>query len=65
MDELRLFIAALLRLLCAQGTIDANELRSLVEAIDGEDGNADGRHRGPLLPEADPSGPATPPSNSR
>ena len=47
-DELRLYLAALIRLLVAKGTITGSELTQIVEAIDKEDGYADGRYRGSI-----------------
>ena len=45
-DELRLYLAALVRLVVARGVITEEELRALVAAVDAEDGAADGRHGG-------------------
>lgn len=46
--ELKLYLAALMRLLVTKGAISRDELTSVVEAIDAEDGRADGRFSGPL-----------------
>ena len=45
-DELRLYLAALVRLVVARGVVTEGELRALVESVDAEDGAADGRHDG-------------------
>jgi len=47
-DELRLYLAALIRLMVSKGMITGNELTQIVEAIDKEDGYTDGRYKGPL-----------------
>jgi hypothetical protein len=47
--ELRLYLAASLRLLTARGAITAEELRALVNAVDGEDGLPDGKYTGELV----------------
>ena len=48
-DELKLYLAAIFRLLAAKGLATPQELRSLVTAIDTEDGAGDGRFRGEVL----------------
>ena len=47
-DEMKLYLAALVRYLAAKGQIDLNEFGSLVDAIDAEDGSTDGRYQGDL-----------------
>ncbi len=47
-DELRLYIAALVRILVNKRVVTAEELREVVEAIDAEDGTPDGRYEGRL-----------------
>ena len=47
-DELRLYLAAIVRILTSKGTITAEELKQVVEIIDAEDGSADGRFSGPI-----------------
>ncbi|MGA1825689.1 MAG: hypothetical protein ACMUIP_13620 [bacterium] len=47
-DELRLYIAALTRLLIAKGMIKKEEIEQLASEIDAEDGNIDGGYRGPI-----------------
>jgi hypothetical protein len=51
-DELKLCLAAVIRLLVRKGIASAEEIRQLAEAIDAEDGAADGKREGGLL---DPS----------
>jgi hypothetical protein len=45
-DELRLYLAALVRLLAAKGVVRADEIRQMVDAVDAQDGTRDGRYRG-------------------
>jgi len=45
-DEMRLYLAALFRLLISKGILSKDEVSRYVETIDLEDGSADGRHRG-------------------
>jgi len=47
-DELKLYLAALIRLLTSSNVISAAEITRLVEAIDAEDGSIDGRTTGPI-----------------
>jgi len=47
--ELKLYIAALVRLLTSKGTISSEELRKIVEAIDAEDGISDGKYSGDIV----------------
>ena len=47
-DELRLYIAALTRLLIAKGMIKKEEIEQLAHEIDAEDGNIDGGFKGPI-----------------
>ena len=44
--ELKLYLAALLRLLRQKGTVTDDELRTMVHAIDAEDGQVDGAASG-------------------
>jgi ferritin len=46
--ELKLYVAALLRLLVAKQVVSRDELAGIVDAIDRADGQADGRMQGPL-----------------
>ena len=44
-DELKLYIAALVRLLINKGTLTADEITRMVEIIDAEDGAMDRKKR--------------------
>jgi hypothetical protein len=48
--ELKLYLAAVVRLLVAKGAVTDAELRRIVDALDREDGRADGRYDGALPP---------------
>lgn len=48
--DLKLYVAAIFRLLVAKNLVTPEELRQLVEAVDAEDGSADGVFRGQVLP---------------
>ena len=41
--ELKLYLASLIRLLMAKGTITQQELETMVKSVDAEDGKTDGR----------------------
>ena len=47
--ELKLYLAALVRLLTQKGTITPRELTAIVTAIDAEDGSADGKYEGEIV----------------
>jgi len=47
-DELRLYLAAIVRLLVTKGLVSRDEVLNFVEAIDAEDGAADGKFDGPI-----------------
>ena len=47
-DELRLYLAVLVRAIVAKGVLSEAELRALVEMVDAEDGAADGSFQGPV-----------------
>ena len=47
--ELKLYIAAIVRLLTSKGTITSEELTKIVEAIDAEDGISDGKYSGDIV----------------
>lgn len=47
-DELRLYLAAVVRLLISKGIVSQEEMRRVVDAIDAEDGMRDGRYKGPV-----------------
>jgi hypothetical protein len=49
---LKLYLAAVLRLLVAKKVATADEIKAVVAAIDREDGVADNRFTGRMLPEA-------------
>lgn len=44
-DELKLYLAAVVRLLTSKGVVTTEEVQKMVEAIDAEDGAMDGRMR--------------------
>jgi len=50
-DELKLYLASVLRLLVGKGIATDEEIRAMVAAVDGEDGTEDGRYTGPMPPE--------------
>ncbi len=45
-DELRLYLAALVRLLTAKGLVSREEIRRVVNTVDAEDGTPDGKYQG-------------------
>lgn len=45
-DELRLYLAAVVRLLISKGIVSKEEMRQVVDAVDAEDGLRDGRYKG-------------------
>jgi hypothetical protein len=47
-DELRLYLAAVIRILTSKGIVSREEVKRVVEMVDIEDGARDGRHRGDL-----------------
>ena len=47
-DELRLYLAALIRYLGNRGVVLKDEFASLVEVVDAEDGAADGGYKGEI-----------------
>ncbi len=47
-DELRLYLAAIVRLLISKGLVSREEMQQVVDAVDAEDGSRDGRYRGDL-----------------
>lgn len=48
--ELKLYLAAITRLLVDRGVISADELARVVDRVDREDGRADRRYDGPISP---------------
>jgi hypothetical protein len=49
-QELKLYLAATVRLLVAKNVVTADELRTIVDEIDRSDGTADGKFTGPVAP---------------
>jgi hypothetical protein len=47
-DELRLWLAAIIRVLVSKRVVSQEEIRRIVEAIDAEDGTVDGKFTGDL-----------------
>ncbi len=47
-DEMRLYLAALVRLLVSKGLVTQEEIKRFVDVIDAEDGASDGRYGGPM-----------------
>ena len=48
-DELKLYLAATIRILVAKGVITETEVKQFVDKIDSEDGNRDGRFTGKIV----------------
>ena len=48
-SELKLYLASIVRLLVSRGDISIEELKAMVEAVDAEDGTADGRFTGEIV----------------
>lgn len=46
--ELKLYLAALIRLLTAKGVLTRDELGAMVHAVDAEDGTTDGKYDGSI-----------------
>src|SRR5262245_2814085 len=51
-DELKLYLAAVLRLLITKRVATVDEIRELVNLLDREDGAEDGRYEGEVLPRS-------------
>ena len=49
-DELKLYVAAILRALVSKGVVSRAELGDLVRSVDAEDGHPDNAYRGDLAP---------------
>jgi hypothetical protein len=47
--ELKLYLAALYRMLAAKGVITTEEIEAMVNAVDESDGAADGRYDGDIV----------------
>jgi hypothetical protein len=50
-DELKLYLVAVLRLLINKNVATVAEIRALVDMIDREDGEADSKYEGEMLPK--------------
>ncbi|MCI0375983.1 MAG: hypothetical protein L0215_00095 [Gemmataceae bacterium] len=50
-DELKLYLAAVFRLLITKGVATAEEIRDLVSALDREDGDQDKKYGGGMMPK--------------
>ena len=48
-DQLKLYIAALMRLLISKNVLSKDEIEKMVDIIDGEDGAMDGKARGEII----------------
>jgi cell division septum initiation protein DivIVA len=48
-SELRLYLASLIKYLGHKGVLRQDEFRTLVEAVDTEDGNANNRYQGKII----------------
>jgi hypothetical protein len=51
-DELKLYLAAVIRLLVAKKVATTEEIKMVVAAVDRSDGVEDNRYEGPMLPGA-------------
>jgi hypothetical protein len=47
--ELKLYLASVVCLLTSKGTISADELQAMVDALDAEDGSSDGKYEGDIV----------------
>ncbi len=47
-EELRLYLAAIVRILVSKRVVTADELKQVVDAIDAEDGSVDGKYSGEI-----------------
>jgi hypothetical protein len=50
--ELKLYLAALVRLLLSKKVVTVSEIRTIVEVLDREDDKTDGVYGGPVVPES-------------
>jgi len=48
-DEMKLYLASLVRYLISKRALDPQEFETLVDEIDAEDGSSDGRFRGGVV----------------
>jgi hypothetical protein len=51
-DELKLYLATVIRLIVAKKLATVEEIRALVTVVDREDGAEDKKYEGPMVPEA-------------
>lgn len=51
-QELKLYLAAVVRLMLAKKLVTTAEIKNIVDALDGEDGKTDGSFGGPVVPKA-------------
>src|SRR5262245_51103462 len=49
-DELKLYVATILRVLGSKGLVSKDELRQLIQSIDAEDGRSDNAFRNDIVP---------------
>lgn len=47
--ELKLYLVSVIRLLTAKGNLSRDELKTMVEAVDAEDGTSDGKYEGSVI----------------
>jgi hypothetical protein len=50
--EVKMYLAALVRLLQAKRVVTVDEIRQIVDVLDNEDGAADGAYDGPVVPRS-------------
>lgn len=50
-EELKLYHVSLMRLLVSKGVVSREEIQRVVEAVDAQDGSADGRYSGDMAQE--------------
>lgn len=51
-NEIKLYLAAVVRLLLAKNLVTVDEIRRIVDALDREDDKADGVYSGPVVPKS-------------
>jgi hypothetical protein len=51
-DELKLYLAAVIRLLMAKKIATTEEIKTMVAAVDRQDGVEDQKYTGPMMPDA-------------
>ena len=47
-EELRLYLAAVVRILVSKGVVTVDEMKQVVDAIDAQDGSVDGKYSGDI-----------------